>query len=120
MNHLKRIPLILITILTLTSCGTPQTVKKDIIVEAMPIVTVAPAYPRKAAMDKIEGEVSIGFTIAIDGTVKNPKIYASSPEKIFDREAIRAVLKYKFAPKTVNKKAVESEATQTFKFKLDE
>jgi len=120
MQHLKNILLLIFIIMTLTGCDKPQTQKKDKIVEAIPIVTVAPAYPKQAALDKIEGEVSIGFTIAIDGTVKNPKIYASSPKKTFDRAALRAVLKYKFAPKTVNKKPVESEATQTFTFKLDE
>ncbi len=84
----------------------------------IPVVTIAPNYPRKAAIAKIEGWVEMSFTITEAGTVINPKVIASKPIRIFDREALRAILKYKFKPKVENGVAVTQEATQKIEFKL--
>lgn len=84
----------------------------------IPIVTIAPNYPRKAAMAKIEGWVKIEFTITETGTVINPKVIDSKPPRIFDREALRAILKYKFKAKIVNGVPQQQLATQQIDFKL--
>lgn len=84
----------------------------------IPIVTIAPNYPRKAAIAKIEGWVKIEFTITEGGTVVGPKVVGSKPVRIFDREALRAILKYKFKPKIVDGVALTQVATQTIEFKL--
>ncbi len=84
----------------------------------IPIVRIAPQYPRKALMAKIEGWVKIQFTITPGGTVSNPSVVDSKPKRIFDREAIRAILKFKFKPKVVNGQQVEQVATQTIEFEL--
>ncbi len=84
----------------------------------IPIVTIAPNYPRKAAIAKIEGWVEIEFTITEAGTVVSPKVVASKPVRIFDREALRAILKYKFKPKVVDGVAMTQVATQRIDFKL--
>ncbi|MBL4659439.1 MAG: energy transducer TonB [Alcanivoracaceae bacterium] len=78
----------------------------------IPMVTIAPNYPRKAAIAKIEGWVEMSFTITETGTVINPKVIASKPIRIFDREALRAILKYKFKPKIENGVAMTQVATQ--------
>ena len=85
----------------------------------IPIVTIAPNYPRKAAIAKIEGWVEMSFTITEVGTVVNPKVIASKPIRIFDREALRALLKYKFKPKVVDGVAMTQQATQKIEFKLE-
>jgi protein TonB len=84
----------------------------------IPIVTIAPNYPRKAAIAKIEGWVKVEFTITESGTVVNPKVVESKPVRIFDREALRAILKYKFKPKIVDGVAKTQVATQQIDFKL--
>ena len=84
----------------------------------IPIVTIAPNYPRKAAIAKIEGWVRVEFTITESGTVVNPKVIESKPVRIFDREALRAILKYKFKPKIVDGVAMTQTATQQIDFKL--
>ena len=84
----------------------------------IPIVTIQPNYPRKAAIAKIEGWVEMQFTITEGGTVINPKVVNSKPVRIFDREAIRAILKYKFKPKVVDGVAQTQVATQRIDFKL--
>ncbi|VAW40820.1 putative TonB-dependent receptor [hydrothermal vent metagenome] len=86
----------------------------------IPIVTIQPNYPRKAQIAKIEGWVEIGFTITETGTVINPKVVKSKPARIFDREAIRAILKYKFKPKIVDGVAKTQYTTQTIEFALAE
>jgi protein TonB len=84
----------------------------------IPIVRIAPQYPRKALMAKIEGWVKVKFTITASGTVSNPEVVDAKPKRIFDREAIRAILKFKFKPKVVDGVGVEQVATQTIEFDL--
>ena len=84
----------------------------------IPNVRIAPQYPRKALMAKIEGWVKVKFTITASGTVANPEVVDAKPRRIFDREAIRAILKFKFKPKVVNGVGVEQIATQTIGFEL--
>lgn len=85
----------------------------------IPIVTIAPNYPRKAAIAKIEGWVKVEFTITETGSVINPKVVESKPVRIFDREAIRAILKYKFKAKIIDGVAMTQVATQQIDFKLE-
>jgi protein TonB len=87
--------------------------------EVMPLVRVAPRYPRKAAMRGIEGWVKVEFTILEDGTVADAKVIDAQPRSIFNREAVRAVLRWKFKPKIVDGKQVRRQATQIISFKLD-
>lgn len=86
----------------------------------VPIVTISPNYPRKAAIAKIEGWVEIEFTITEGGLVINPKVINSKPKRIFDREAIRAILKYKFKPKIVDGVAKTQVAVQKIDFTFGE
>lgn len=92
-----------------------QTEEGDII----PIVRIAPIYPRDAAMNGTEGWVKVEFTITETGTVKSPRVIDSDPPRIFNREAIRAILKWKFKPRVVDGVAVERTATQVIDFNLE-
>jgi protein TonB len=82
------------------------------------IVTIAPNYPQQAAVAGIEGEVTLEFTITEKGSVIDPVVIDSTPKDIFDKEAIRAIMKFKFAPAIKNRKPVESRAQQTIRFRL--
>ena len=93
-----------------------QTAEGDII----PIVVIRPIYPREAAIQGTEGWVKIEFTITETGMVKNPKIIDANPSRIFNRAAIRAILKWKFKPRVVEGIAVERRASQTIDFNLDD
>jgi protein TonB len=87
--------------------------------EIIPVVVIRPMYPREAAMSGTEGWVKVEFTITTAGTVKDPHVIESDPPRVFDREAIRAILKWKFKPRVVNGIAVERRATQVIDFSLD-
>jgi protein TonB len=88
--------------------------------DVVPLVRIQPQYPRDAAIAQIEGYVTVRFTIDRTGSVRSPRVIDSSPPRVFDREAIRAILRWKFKPRVVDGQAVEREATQTIEFSLDE
>lgn len=87
--------------------------------DIIPLVRIEPQYPREAAISRIEGWVKVEFTITEVGTVKDPKVLEATPSRVFNREAIRAILKWKFKPRVVDGVAVERRATQTIEFRLD-
>lgn len=87
--------------------------------DIIPIVVIRPMYPRDAALKGLEGWVKIGFTITAIGTVKDPKVIEAKPPRIFNRAAIRAILKWKFKPRVIDGLAVDRPATQTIDFNLD-
>ena len=87
--------------------------------DAIPMVIIQPSYPRKAAMDGIEGWVRFEFTVAPDGSPKNVRVVDAKPKRVFDRDARRAIYKWKFKPKVVDGKAVEQyNMRYTMEFKL--
>lgn len=88
--------------------------------DVVPLVRINPQYPRNAAMNQIEGYVEIEFTITETGSVRDPRVIDSKPPRIFDREAIRAILRWKFKPRVVNGEAVARRATQKIEFNLDD
>jgi len=88
--------------------------------EIIPLVVIRPMYPREAAMSGTEGWVKVEFTITETGTVKDPRVIEARPPRIFNREAIRAILKWKFKPRVIEGIAVERRATQTIDFTLEE
>jgi len=87
--------------------------------DIIPLVVIRPLYPHEAAMSGIEGWVKVEFTITETGSVKNPRVVDSDPPRIFNREAIRAILKWKFKPQVIDGVAVERRATQLIEFNLD-
>lgn len=87
--------------------------------DIIPIVVIRPMYPRDAAMKGQEGWVKVEFTITAIGTVKNPRVIDAKPPRVFNREAIRAILKWKFKPRVVDGVAVDRQATQIIDFSLD-
>lgn len=74
--------------------------------EYLPIIKVAPMYPRSAAQRGIQGFVVLEFTVTELGTVQDPQVINAEPEGVFNRAAIDAALKFKYKPKIVDGKAV--------------
>jgi protein TonB len=88
--------------------------------DIIPVVVIRPMYPREAALKGQEGWVKVEFIITAAGTVKNPKVIDADPPRVFNREALRAILKWKFKPRVVDGVAVDRPATQTIDFNLDQ
>lgn len=72
----------------------------------LPIVRVAPVYPARALSRGLEGYVDMSFTVTTAGTVKDPVVLFST-SSLFERAAIRAVLKFKYKPRVVDGVPVE-------------
>lgn len=75
--------------------------------EYLPIVKVAPVYPRRAQTRGIEGYVLLEFIVTKTGAVSNPVVIEASPPGIFDRAAINAALKFKYKPKVVDGEPID-------------
>jgi protein TonB len=75
--------------------------------EYLPIVKVAPVYPRRAQTRGIEGFVLLEFIVTRTGAVQNPVVIESKPPGIFDRAAVNAALKFKYKPKVVNGEPID-------------
>ncbi|MEJ2514335.1 MAG: energy transducer TonB [Gammaproteobacteria bacterium] len=86
--------------------------------DIIPIVRIEPQYPRDALIKGQEGWVRIKFTILPDGSVSDPSVIAAEPPRVFNREAMRAILRWKFKPRIIDGKPVSREAEQTIEFKL--
>ena len=71
----------------------------------LPIVKVAPQYPRRALQKGIEGHVTVEFTVTALGTVIDPRVIDANPPNVFNRAAMNAVKKFKYKPKIVDGKA---------------
>ena len=86
--------------------------------DVIPIVSIQPQYPREAAIEGLEGWVELEFTIEADGSVSDVSVVNSEPRRIFDRNAQRALYKWKFKPRVVEGKAVARRARITLDFTL--
>ncbi|MBL1142382.1 MAG: energy transducer TonB [Proteobacteria bacterium] len=92
--------------------------KPAIDTNVVPTLRIPPVYPARALRSGIEGVVTVEFTIAIDGSVKDPVIVKSKPPKIFDKAVMKSITKWKFNPDMVDGKPAEKRARQDVKFKL--
>lgn len=88
--------------------------------EVIPIVQIEPQYPREALMKCIGGVVNLRFTILEDGSVEDPSVVSSDPPRLFDRSALRAIVRWKFKPRIVDGRPVKREATLPLEFKTPE
>ncbi len=86
----------------------------------LPIVKVAPIYPRRAQSRGIEGYVIVEFTVTTTGAVRDPVVIEAKPEGIFDRAAMDAALKFKYKPRVVDGSATEVTGVQNkISFEID-
>ena len=86
----------------------------------LPIVRVAPVYPARALSRGLEGFVDLSFTVTTTGTVKDP-IVLQSTSSLFERAAVRAVLKFKYKPRVVDGIPVEVPGVKTrISFQLED
>jgi protein TonB len=78
----------------------------------------APQFPVQAMRRRVEGWVELEFTIDTNGSVTSVTVLRSQPKKVFDREAIKAIQKWKFEPALKNGEAVMSQGRRRLEFRL--
>ena len=62
------------------------------------VSTPAPRYPAEAARRQQSGEVQVEITVGTDGSVTSARVVDANPPRVFDREALAAVKRWKFEP----------------------
>ncbi len=88
--------------------------------EATPRVRINPTYPPKAQRNGIEGFVTLRFDISELGHPINVSVVKSDPRGIFEKQARRALRKWKYDPKMVDEKAViQTDQTVTLAFEFE-
>ncbi len=88
--------------------------------DATPIVRIEPKYPIQATRDGKEGWVTLSFTINEIGGVEDVDVIEAEPKRIFDKEAKRALRKWKYKPKVVDGKPMRQPGlTVRLDFKMD-
>ncbi|HCZ9280267.1 TPA: energy transducer TonB [Vibrio alginolyticus] len=87
--------------------------------QALPLYRVDPRYPSKALKRRVEGYVIMRFTIGATGRPKDIEVIEAEPERMFEREAIRALKKWKYQPKVEDGVSIEQFGqTAKVEFKL--
>jgi len=62
------------------------------------VSTPAPRYPTEALRSGTQGEVLVEITVGTDGSVTNARVVRATPARVFDREALNAVRRWRFEP----------------------
>lgn len=80
--------------------------------EYLPIVKVAPQYPRRAAQRGLEGFVTVEFTVTTSGATRDVVVIEAitkdgEPTTMFNSAAVRAAERFKYRPRVVDGSPVE-------------
>jgi protein TonB len=88
--------------------------------EYLPIVKVAPIYPRRAQSRGIEGYCIIEYVVTKSGAIRDPQAIDCQPSGMFERASLKASLKFKYKPRVVDGEAIEVAGVQNkFTYELE-
>ena len=81
--------------------------------DVIPLVRINPDYPPSALRRELEGWVQVQFTITPTGSVKDAVVVDAEPKDVFDDEALKAIVRWRYNPKVEDGAAVERVGVQT-------
>jgi len=79
-----------------------------------------PEYPERALAQKINGSVTVEFTVNAKGEPTDVHVVAAEPAGIFDRSAMAAVKRWRYAPVVIDNVPQEVPARAVIKFNSQE
>ncbi|MFK8047395.1 MAG: energy transducer TonB [Halioglobus sp.] len=89
--------------------------------EYLPIVKVAPIYPRRAQTRGTTGYCIVEYTVTKTGSIRDPVAVDCSPSGVFDRASVKAALKFKYKPRVVDGEPIEVAGVQNkFTYELEQ
>jgi len=89
--------------------------------EYLPIVKVAPIYPRRAQTRGITGYCIIEYIVTRSGSIRDPKAVDCQPQGVFERASLKAAEKFKYKPRVVDGEAIEVAGVQNkFTYELEQ
>jgi len=86
--------------------------------EQTPIYRKNPEYPQNKARQMRDGIVVVEFDVDTAGFVKNPEVVSSEGGKEFERSALTALKKWRYAPKFENGQPVIASTQVQLDFKI--
>jgi protein TonB len=88
--------------------------------EYLPIVKVAPIYPKRAALKGIEGNCVVMYTVTTNGSTRDVKVVEDMcTDAVFYRSSIEAAKKFKYKPRIIDGEAIEVQnVTNRFIYEL--
>jgi protein TonB len=88
--------------------------------EYLPIVKVAPIYPRRAQTRGITGYCIVEYTVTKSGSIRDPQAVDCQPEGVFEKASVKASLKFKYKPRVVDGEPIEVAGVQNkFTYELE-
>ena len=89
--------------------------------EYLPIVKVAPIYPRRAQTRGITGYCIVEYTVTTSGAIRDPQPVDCQPSGVFESASVKAALKFKYRPRVVDGEAIEVAGVQNkFTYELEQ
>ncbi|TGD76160.1 energy transducer TonB [Mangrovimicrobium sediminis] len=76
--------------------------------EYLPIVKVAPVYPRRAQQRGLSGECMVRYTVTTAGTVKDVEVLEDRcTDPVFYKASVEAARRFKYKPRVIDGVAIE-------------
>ncbi|NND67481.1 MAG: TonB family protein [Halioglobus sp.] len=89
--------------------------------EYLPIVKVAPIYPRRAQTRGITGYCIVEYTVTTSGAIRDPFAVDCQPSGVFEKASVKAATKFKYKPRVVDGEAIEVAGVQNkFTYELEQ
>jgi len=80
--------------------------------EYLPIVKVAPIYPRRAQTRGITGYCIVEYVVTKTGSIRDPQPVDCQPQGVFERASLKAAEKFKYKPRVVDGEPIEVAGVQ--------
>ncbi len=100
-------------LILVAGCASSSRVKPPELVEKGPLV-----YPLEAKLQHIQGDVLVGMSVGVDGTVQDVRVLRSSGFPILDETAIDYASKLRFRPALIDGEPIASNTQMLLKFRL--
>lgn len=78
-----------------------------------PLYRLHPEYPYAEMVNNDEGEVVVEFTITAQGRTRDAKVVSSKGGRLFEKSALEALEKWRYAPTVRDGEPVETSGVQT-------
>lgn len=89
--------------------------------EYLPIVKVAPIYPRRAQSRGISGYCIVEYTVTTSGAIRDPVAVDCQPSGVFDKASVKAAEKFKYKPRVIDGEPIEVPGVQNkFTYQLED
>jgi protein TonB len=89
--------------------------------EYLPIVKVAPIYPRRAMSRGVTGYCIVEYTVTRAGATRDPRPVDCQPQGYFEQASVNAALKFKYKPRVVDGDAIDVPGVQNkFTYELEQ